>query len=411
MTTARRAVTIGAAIGAMLLAGCDAAAAIGVGPCAGADPSTLCGRVCSETEPCPAGFYCDDGACTADCIPGAVPDGCGAGQTCEADGRCVERADGGGLDGGMRPDGGDPNVCADITVEATRVTPNVIVVVDQSSSMTAGFGSGNRWDVLRNSLIGTPGDRDGLIAELESVVRFGLALYTAEAPGNTSDPVPGECPVVQTIEPALDNLATIAALYESQSPVDETPTGEALDVLVSRLQMSVDPLSDPTIFILATDGEPDTCAQPNPQQGQDVAVRAAEDAFRAGIRTFIISVGSQISEAHLQDMANAGQGRDASDPAEFYVAGNDQGLRDTIERIIGGELSCELTLNGMIDDLEEACEGTVVLNGRELECNGENGWRAVDASTIELVGDACDTLLESPGVTLEARFPCDFILF
>jgi hypothetical protein len=296
-------------------------------------------------------------------------------------------------------------------VEATRVTPNVIVVVDQSSSMTAGFGSGNRWDVLRNSLIGTPGDRDGLIAELESVVRFGLALYTAEAPGNTSDPVPGECPVVQTIEPALDNLATIAALYESQSPVDETPTGEALDVLVSRLQMSVDPLSDPTIFILATDGEPDTCAQPNPQQGQDVAVRAAEDAFRAGIRTFIISVGSQISEAHLQDMANAGQGRDASDPAEFYVAGNDQGLRDTIERIIGGELSCELTLNGMIDDLEEACEGTVVLNGRELECNGENGWRAVDASTIELVGDACDTLLESPGVTLEARFPCDFILF
>ena len=40
-----------------------------------------------------------------------------------------------------------------------------------------------------------------------------------------------------------------------------------------------DPSEDPTIFILATDGEPDTCAQPNPQEGQPEALASEHERF------------------------------------------------------------------------------------------------------------------------------------
>ena len=36
-----------------------------------------------------------------------------------------------------------------------------------------------------------------------------------------------------------------------------------------------DPAPGDKVIVLATDGEPDTCAEPNPQNGQGVAVAAA----------------------------------------------------------------------------------------------------------------------------------------
>ena len=301
-------------------------------------------------------------------------------------------------------------VCADVRVQARRVTPNVILIVDQSGSMNEGFGGGrNRWEALRDSLMDEP---DGLVFALQSSVRFGLALYSAEADGNSSDPVPGMCPLVEWVGPALDNHGAIQTVYGPTDPIDETPTGASIDAVLDLLAMTPDPSEDPTIFILATDGEPDTCAQPNPQEGQPEALAAAERAYRTGIRTFVISVGEGVvSERHLQDMANAGLGRGAGDPdAEFWVAGDDEGLRTALTDIIGGELSCVVTLEGRIQSLEDACAGTVRLNGEALSCDDPNGWRVIDETHIELTGDACDTLQSGPGVTLEASFPCDVIL-
>jgi hypothetical protein len=301
----------------------------------------------------------------------------------------------------------DASGCASREVEATRVTPNVILVIDQSGSMTAGFGGSNRWDALRESLLAEP---DGLVSGLQSQVRFGLALFSANAPDDET--VVGMCPLIEWVPPALDNRAAIASVYGPARPLDETPTGDSLDAILARLTMTPDPSTDPTIFILATDGEPDTCAEPNPQNGQEEALAAAERAYRAGIRTFVISVGEgTVSARHLQDMANTGVGRRSGEPdAPYWVAGDDAGLRDALRAIVGGELSCVVELNGRIQDLDAACSGTVRLNGRALVCDDPNGWRVIDANHIELVGSACETLQSGPGVRLEASFPCDVIL-
>ncbi len=390
---------------AALMTGCDCTGTLHAtgGPCdaeEGMRPAE-CDEACSESEPCAAGYYCGpSGICTADCTAGE-PGSCAAPATCTADGRCVApSADGGG--------GFDGAGCAHVRVEARRVTPNVILVVDQSGSMTSRFGGSNRWDGLRDSLMDDP---DGLVSSLQSVVRFGIALYSAEQPDD-DEPVPGMCPLITWVPPAIDNYDAIDAVYGPADPIDETPTGESLDAVIDLLRMTPDPSMDPTIFILATDGEPDTCAEPNPQNGQPESLAAAARAYSMGIRTFIISVGEgTVSASHLQDMANAGLCRGAGDPdAPYWVAGDDAGLRDALQDIIGGELSCVVELSGRIQDLDEACSGVVNLNGRNLVCDDPNGWRVIDDTHIELVGEACDELQSGPGTRLDATFPCGVIL-
>ncbi len=288
-----------------------------------------------------------------------------------------------------------------------RVTPTVVLVIDQSGSMTEPFGSSDRWNALRDSLLATP---DGFIAALESQVRFGVALYTADFDDGM---LIGMCPAIQWIAPALNNFGAIDAVYgdSAQVPIGDTPTGESLDAVLDRLTMTPDPSVDPTIFILATDGEPDTCAVPNPQEGQPESLAGVRRAYAAGVRTFIISVGEDVSRGHMQEMANAGVGVGAGEPdAPFYVAGDDAGLRDALRAIIGGELSCVVTLSGEIQDLDRACSGRVVLNGTALTCDDPDGWRVIDATHIELVGGACELLQSTPAATLEASFPCDVVL-
>lgn len=397
------------ALVAALASGCDCAGPhVPGGRCDDPEPPDGCGDACTTILDCPGGFYChSSGVCTSDCMPGASTEECMSPSVCRDDGRCIPP----GVDGGP-VEYPDASVnCADVTVQATRVTPNVILIVDQSGSMDADFaGLGTRWDVLRDALIGS----GGLVEDLQGVVRFGVALYTAEADGNTSDPVPGECPMITWVDPALDNLANISAVYLPGDWVDETPTGQSIDAVMARLASIPDPSTDPTIFILATDGEPDTCEMPNPQMGQQVSIDAVTRAFNAGIRTFIIVVGNDVGEAHAQDIANAGRGMPIGTSCPvgecYFRPDNDMALRDTMRAIVGGQLSCVVTLRGMIEDVSQACTGTVEINDMPLVCDDPNGWRVIDSTHIELTGEACTLLQNTPGVRLEARFPCDIIL-
>ncbi len=370
------------------------------GPCEGPGAPASCGTACSASMPCPTGQYCDaSGQCTADCSASMA---CPSGQTCTADGRCMAAP----VDAGPPVDAS--NLCADRHIAATRVTPNVILIVDQSGSMTSTFSSsGSRWDVLRNSLLAIP---DGFIYAMQDQVRFGLDLYSAQSGGGAT-PLPGTaCPMITSVPFALHNYDAIQAVYGPADPIEDTPTGAAIEAVLATVTSRLDPGPDPTIFILATDGEPDTCMQLNPQNGQAQALTGVQDAYAAGIKTFVISVGSELSVSHLQQMANAGAGVAAGMPdAPYWVAGNDAGLRDALRTIIGGQLSCDVTLDGHIDP-SMACTGTVKINGTVIPCGDPNGWHALDETHIELSGDACTMLQSSPGVTLDATFPCAAII-
>jgi hypothetical protein len=356
-------------------------------------------------EPCPSGdsdcqegTFCFNGVCSAQCT---AEEGCVEGATCNARGRCVPDMGTGGTSGT-----GGSNGCQSVQVTPTRSIPNVMFLVDQSGSMTAGFGGGqDRWEAAHSAIT-------DIVDDLDSIVRFGLTTYTSD---DGNDP----CPLLPTqVDFDLDNSGTIGdpMIYSPTYPDadgDETPTGDSIDALVSIIQSDPPPSDGPTIIVLATDGEPDTCEQPNPQNGQAEAVAAATAAHAVGIETFILSVGDQVGEPHLQDMANVGIGlaEDGSQGnAPFWVGNDPQELEDAFNEIISASISCEIEINKPFDDVDIACsQGDVRLNGIPLSCPSE--WRVkpgVD-NVIELVGSACDTF-KSGDSTFTAVFPCGAII-
>jgi hypothetical protein len=385
-----------------LSAGCDCAGVPARPNACAVQPAPMgCGDLCSPAVPCPAGTHCSANHCAAECGAGHP---CPGGAPCSSDGVCLDQdASSGGRDGSLPPTDapGPDHTCASVELGTMRATPNVIVIVDESGSMgTNDFppGSGtSRWDALESALMANP---DGLIFSLQSSVRWGMAWFHGGS----------GCPDnVQTVDCALNNYTAIDTRYMMLSPSGATPTGESIDVIMSRRATLIDDPSQPTIFILATDGDPNTCAdRMDTVGGQMHSVQAVTDAFAAGIPTYVISVGTDAMTANLQAVANAGVGRTAPPDAPFWLATDTATLSDALTTIVGGVVSCNITLMGTID-VTQACSGTVTLAGNPLTCGDPNGWHAVDATHIQLDGDAC-TMLLAGAVPLRATFPCGVVI-
>jgi len=334
--------------------------------------------------------------------------------------------------GSAAPSGGgstNPGVCASAEVAATRITPTVYLVVDGSGSMRSRFGQGERdtrWTVLREALVGTK----GVITQLESVVKFGMSIYS------NSDPA--KCPGMTTVAPELRNLSALGGTYPQQEPGGGTPTGEALQKVVDSLpDFNLGPDSDvvPPIIILATDGEPNGCgntggigqcnwADPAMCLSQllnglatapptyDTTLAAVRAARAKNIAVWVISLADGLNTIpDLQKTANIGAGLadNASPGAPIYSPKNPDELVQTLGKLIGGVVTCEVSLAGTLE-VSRACEGVVKMNGTALRCNDEQGWKPLDSKRIQLQGSACDSFKSDPGVLLQASFPCDVVV-
>jgi len=361
---------------------------------------------------CRAGQYCGaHNACTADCIIG--DDRCGPSRTCNSSGKCEDKFSfEGGLGGsGNGGTGGDnPDACVDMKVVFTPQIPTVVMLIDQSGSMKERFDTGERWNVLRDALIDV---NTGIISTLQAKVRFGLALYTSDG-GFGSGAQMKTCPMITPVSPALNNYAAISAVYKPDDWKGDTPTGESVAAAVKILDAVTE--EGPKAIVLATDGEPDTCADPNPRstQGLEAArklsVTAVQAAFQKQITTFVISVGNEVGETHLRAVANAGQGlaADVDQTNRFYRANNQSELASAFDTIVNGVRSCVLALNGTVDTAN-ASSGSVVLDGKALGFNDPNGWKLNSPTVVELQGDACKTI-KNGDHDLKISFPCGVII-
>ena len=369
------------------------------------DPPADCDKVCTSDTQCEASF-CDSGVCVANCTP---TEGCGENWTCNVRGRCIPNVSTGGTGGTGNTD------CQSVTITPTRSIPNVMFLVDQSGSMDATFGGGeNRWEAA-NTVI------NGIVSTTDSIVRYGLTTYTSDN-GNANPP----CPKLPTqIDFALNNSSNIGDdgqypySYPSSAGAD-TPTGDSIDALVDNIQASPPPNEGPTIIVLATDGEPDSCEYPNPSnstqraQARGEAVTAAGASHDAGIDLFVLWVGNLSNDpadptrSHMQDVANAG----INGTGTVYVGDDPGTLSDAFLSIISASISCDVQMDRRFDDKEKAClDGDVWLDDTPLACSETDGWRVkpgVD-DVIELVGSACDTF-KSGDVTFSASFPCGAIV-
>ncbi len=381
---------------------------------------------CSDAGPKGASVSCDN------------PSGCGdVGATCNANaecasgscagGECVGAAPGTGS-GGSGPtaptgdgEGGsfvfvddlDPSQggaggpgCVDLDVDFARVTPTVVLLIDQSSSMEADFDNGvDRWDTLVNTL---SNPQSSLIKKLENSVRFGMALYSSLNGFGTDLQNPNVCPQLTSVDIALGNFSAMSDVLTSDAndPVDDTPTAESVAAVAA--QLAAFPEEGPKSIILATDGDPDTCEDPNSnaqESSKALSVGAVTAAFANGIPTHVISVGDEATESHLKDLAVAGAGGDPA--AEAYTALDTDALADAFERIISGVRTCDFTLEGTVD-AGDAARGTVILDGQALAFGDPNGWEMPNPTTVRLLGDACEAIhADATGISMS--FPCDAI--
>lgn len=298
----------------------------------------------------------------------------------------------------------DDGTCGDINAVVDGLTPTVQLLIDQSGSMDADFGQSDRWNSVYSTLMGD----GGVVNTLQSTIRFGLSLYTSDG-GNAG----GECPMLASVPASLDNRGPIDGVYNPASPQGDTPTGESIDAVVDIL--SADANVGRKVIVLGTDGEPDTCTDPNPDSPQGIeaarnlSLAAATRAFDMGVRVYVVSVGDQVGEQHLQDMANAGSGLPVGgiENAEYFVALNPQDLVDAFGTIVGGVAGCVFTINGQVDTAK-ASQGHVALDGTELEFGTE--WTMLDGKTFEILGDACETIKDANLHHVSAVFPCGVII-
>ncbi|MET0413865.1 MAG: vWA domain-containing protein, partial [Polyangiaceae bacterium] len=188
--------------------------------------------------------------------------------------------------------------CVDRRFSYDTLPPTVLLLIDQSGSMEFGFGGGgSRWDVLRNAIVDPD---EGVLSQLDSSVRFGLMLYTS-----FDGFLGGTCPRLTESRIAIGNADAIRSLYLASEPAitGDTPTAEAIDAAVSSLAAADD--GGPRYILLLTDGEPDTCAQPDPQLGGAEARAAAQRAYAAGVQLRPVGISSEFRAGSIQGLANA----------------------------------------------------------------------------------------------------------
>jgi hypothetical protein len=308
------------------------------------------------------------------------------------------------------PIAGSDGPCVEGMADTSPVTPTVWLIVDGSSSMNSMFDNANdRWHALRSTLM----DPGGIVDSLQAVVRFGMVIYSGGGAGGFGGATGGACPMLVTIQPALNNFAAIDAMYPQQPLGAGTPTDKALDNVVMNLpvlnQAMLDKRVDPIYVVLATDGAPnDLCSGGGAgnvgQEGDPVVMQRVIDVVTRGtmmgMQMFVISLaGSDMAlQTHLQNVANA-----TSSKIPPFMPSTKADLINNFQSIVGGA-TCQVTLNGTVAAGQE-CTGKVVLNGMTLACNSDNGWRMPDDHTVQLTGTACDTLLGAQSL-VSATFPC-----
>jgi hypothetical protein len=372
------------------------------------------------------------------------------------------------IQGGSNNNGGTGNVCDELTVSSRPVTPTVMMLVDNSSSMYPPDSVG-LWDGLYQALMNPT---TGAVKPLESKIRFGFASFRGKD-GVAVPETDNSCAEIETVgtvtqatvAPALDNHAAIDAVYtaigtQGRNPDNaqwETPTGHAINRIAATLaNFEADP-PGPKFILLVTDGNPNTCLVGDPQCGSDVSIKAVQDAYAAGIGTIALGVGAIVNSnagceptdayrcgaLHLQDIANAGTGQPVEPPpmnywyqncataqsgthpgtplstyaapggggmSPYYEASDPGLIRAQLQALLAGVISCTLDMDAIVTG--DYMRGTVTI---KPESGGErpvtpndqaDGWvLEPNKFQVTLTGQACADY-KAGNADVHISFPC-----
>ena len=328
-----------------------------------------------------------------------------------------------GTGGGMLP---PSNICEVVHVNANPATPDMLIVLDRSGSMT----EGGRWMPSVSAL-------RRVTMELQSSIRFGLAMFPdpATAPPDLANaltqcltaPDPQACldevtnqianvcaPGAVVVPIAIDNAAAIGQAFDMTLPAGGTPTGETLQGLVDTFGA---PQTDPDqeqiakFVLLVTDGQP-TCpagmGMETTQPDIDLANTAIDALTGRGVRTYVIGydttgAGNEEFAAVLDGFAQrGGTGDTMHRPVE-----DEQSLLTELQRIAGDVVSCSFVLDAAPPRPDFVL---VRLDGTQINLNDPNGWMLVGDRNVQLTGTACETLKDGGQHAVDVEVRCSVVV-
>jgi len=296
-----------------------------------------------------------------------------------------------------------PPACEAVTVAIDELRPALTLVVDQSLSMSFRYPDNDspatRWSIVGDALFEP---MNGVVKRFDASVRFGIAFFTSWR---------DNCPILNQVPAQARNYEALNSLYRSLSPSGDTPTGEALQQIVSELERI--PSLGPRSILLVTDGNPDTCAKRRPDEGQPEAVAAAQRAHEAGIDLYVLGISNGIAGQNLQQLANAGLGRpidliwgvDPGAAQPFQANDNVLGLTAQLSDLLNRIPLCEVRLQRDVE-LAEVSNGQVLLDGQRLGYGSVDGYVLKDPRHLAIVGRACDAI-KAGKRQLSVRISCD----
>lgn len=337
-----------------------------------------------------------------------------AGTTGDADATASTSSDSGVVTAG--------EACSPVTLIRKPVRPNVVLVLDKSSSMWAGPNGNGSWDHDDDPM--TPGISrwtslhevvESIVTGFADSINFGAHLFPVA--GATANYEPGACLVNPTIDIAVaaDNAdAVLAGIPAADANVrGGTPVAAGVTAALEHLK-TLDP-DVPRAIVLVTDGAAN-CAEGEPIEGlfehYDESIHAiVVDAFTIdAIPTYVVGVGIEDLTSpteqdgmpdnvntfdRLNDLATQG-GKPRNDPAQkFFNTNNQPMLAAALSEIATDALTCIIAL----DEPPQVPADTVVALGDAVlahvdDCASEDGWVFVHPDgpfdTLQLCGAACN---------------------
>ncbi len=388
-----------------------------------------------------------DGAAGASSV---TTDGGGAGTT------GVQGMPEGGLilGKGLQGDSGRDASCGNSTLSATPPEVNILLVIDESGSMTTKLEgtSGDKWAAMKSAL-GTA------LAGTASRISFGLELFPA--PADPKKPIALDCtdnccemPTVGDVTVSVETGATavpkIMSALDASAPGGGTPTAEALRRAVDYFTKGAGAkLGGDRYVLLATDGGPDcntglTCAAsacttnldgecPLPSGGNccdamfggaaahsrclddggtTAQIKALHDA---GVRTFVVGIpGSEAYGTALDAFAEAGGEAQTTGAHKYFAvaaAGGTSALTTALSTITKGVINtCRLVLGSMPPDLGKL---NVSIDGVIVPQAGANGWKVDTSSTppaIVLEGSTCANVEKNGAEKVVVQYGCPTLI-
>jgi len=344
--------------------------------------------------------------------------------------------------------------CGNTTLSATPPDVNVLLVIDESGSMTdqpKGFGT-DKWSAMKTALSTSLGAASPTIA-------FGLELFPA--PADPKKPIALDCTDNCCEMPGLPGITVpitaktsgtdaINAALDASGPAGGTPTAEALRRALDYYTKGAGKsLTGDRYVLLATDGGPDCdatlsctaaecttnldgqCPIPNgasccdPQFGGASArsrcldtsgTQAQIKALKAaGITTFVVGIpGSEAYATALDGFAVAGGAATSSGGHQYFAveaAGGVTALSTALQTITKGVITtCRLVLGSTPPDMNKL---NVTVDGNVIPQAGPDGWEVdtkVTPPAVVIKGATCADIEKNGAQRLRVQYGCPTLI-